>query len=245
MSESDLKLIRFILKQDHDLNALMRRRFVSWLQLDDFAFKAAFQWYRILSTKETCKILKCTRSSADRLCACERIFASSLPGYKRHGYYGPSILALITGETDLTILKQKIRQQNRRRKAVPTYIPPEAPPPNRYYLKSVNERTISLLDAVLGRMHDFDRTVSNLLITALRDNPWRFSIPQKFLCVLKKQEACKVLGCKASTLHALVRSRKILPVIGSGKRALGYSGPSVWKLLLERAKKLHLDRKVA
>ncbi|MCQ2396054.1 MAG: hypothetical protein MJ249_17380, partial [Kiritimatiellae bacterium] len=85
-----------------------------------------------------------------------------------------------------------------------------------------------------GYQECFSEEVLVYVTAMMFDDMRRFSIPDRFYRILNRQETCRALNLGNSAVQALVRQRKVLKIIGCGKRALGYSGPSVWKCLLER-----------
>ena len=230
-----LKIIKCILRQDDSFTPAMIKRFIDWIQMDEFELQMKVRQARTFSTEETCKILKCSKQTAFRLLQEKRIKARYVNGNRRHGYEGSSLMALILGITDKRL--HECRRQRSKKRGTPLSTLGEglSTTPNRYNLKRVSRTTIDLICAVFrGYQKCFSEEVLVYVITLMFDDMWRFSIPKRLFSVLTREETCKALNLGTSAVQALVRQRKILKIPGCGKRALGYSGPSVWKCLLER-----------
>lgn len=213
----------------------MVKQFLTWVELGETSFSLHVLQQRVLLPKEVARILKCSKRTVARLGDENRIYGFASSGNKRHGYWGNSVIDLITGKTDAHLRELKRhRILSKGSKPSDVGLPPLVP--NQHKLKTISNRAILLLKDNFYRFSGcYDQTVLDQLLEMLRHELWRFSIPKRFFCILTQEEVCKKLSCSPSKVKRLVRSRKILPIRGCGNRALGYSGPSVWKLLLEQA----------
>ena len=55
-----LKIIKCILRQDDSFTPAMIKRFIDWIQMDEFEFQMKVRHACTISTKKTCKILNCS-----------------------------------------------------------------------------------------------------------------------------------------------------------------------------------------
>ena len=229
-----LKIIKCILRQDDSFTPAMIKRFIDWIQMDEFEFQMKVRHACTISTKKTCKILHCSERTAFRLFKEKRINAMCVTGTRRNGYWGCSLFNLVSGSTDKA-LRERLRQRSKKRGTPYSKLGKQLSAPNRYNLKRVSRTTVNLICAVFrGYKECFSDEVLILVIAMMFDDMWRFSIPNRFYRILSRKETCQALNLGSTAVQALVRQRKVLKIIGCGKRALGYSGPSVWKYLLER-----------
>jgi len=234
MKKESIELIRLILKQDKFATPLLRKRLTSWLQMRIHELNCNVIYHRVMSTDEVCALLKCSVHTADRLMNQRRLCSFLSSGTRRMGFWGESIISFMIGDTDKRI-REIHRQRGLKRGLTIQKEKSSLPVPLRSYkIQSLSERTIKLILAVLWQDEDYDSEVAEAVFEMLEKTPWRFSIPKRFFCLMKHKEVCSVLKLQSTAVNSLIRERKILPIIGSGDRAMGYSGLSVWKLLLER-----------
>lgn len=228
MKQATINIIRCILKQEECMTPPMIRRFIDWIQMSEHQHRMNVSQDRVMSVAATCALLKCSPSTAARLREAGRIFMVCGSGSRGIGYRGREVMQLITGLADRAKFlqsKRKLRRAAAIREDVGA---------NRYRIRQVSAKTIFLIEMVLSQESDYNPDVALEVIKLLQHDIWRFSIPKDFYCVLTRSEICRKLDCGISTVTRLVHAGKILPIIGCGERAMGYSGPSAWQYLLER-----------
>ena len=232
-------IVRCILVHEECMTPQMVKRFLDWIELREIAFSAQVLHQHVFVPKQVARILNCSERTVARLGDQNRIQGIALSGKKRHGYWGDSVFDLVTGKTDAHLRELKRhRALSRGSKPADVGLTPLAP--NQYKLKTISNRAILLLKDTFYRFDGcYDQRVLDQLLAMLQHELWRFSIPRRFFCILTQEEVCKKLSCSPSKVKRLIRARKILPIQGYGNRALGYSGPSVWKFLLERHNLVH------